>query len=159
MDRIYIVTGANGHLGGTIVRMLRRAGAAVRGLVLPAEKVADTGTVRYFKGDVRDKASLEPLFADTDGRDVVVIHTAGIVDIADKVSPAMYAVNVGGTRNITALCLEHRVSRLVYVSSVHAIPEKDGLQVLREVHHFSPDEVVGGYAKTPRSCWTPRPPA
>ena len=29
MDRIYIVTGANGHLGGTIVRMLRRAGAAV----------------------------------------------------------------------------------------------------------------------------------
>lgn len=148
MDRIYIVTGANGHLGGTIVRMLRRAGAAVRGLVLPAEKVADAGAVRYFKGDVRDKASLEPLFADTDGRDVVVIHTAGIVDIADKVSPAMYAVNVGGTRNITALCLEHRVSRLVYVSSVHAIPEKDGLQVLREVHHFSPDEVVGGYAKT-----------
>ena len=53
MDRIYIVTGANGHLGGTIVRMLRRAGAAVRGLVLPAEKVADTGAVRYFKGDVR----------------------------------------------------------------------------------------------------------
>ena len=90
MDRIYIVTGANGHLGGTIVRMLRRAGAAVRGLVLPAEKVADAGAVRYFKGDVRDKASLEPLFADTDGRDVVVIHTAGIVDIADKVSPAMY---------------------------------------------------------------------
>ena len=41
MDRIYIVTGANGHLGGTIVRMLRRAGATVRGLVLPAEKVAD----------------------------------------------------------------------------------------------------------------------
>lgn len=40
------------------------------------------------------------------------------------------------------------MSRLVYVSSVHAIPEKDGLQVLREVHHFSPDEVVGGYAKT-----------
>lgn len=128
--------------------MLRRAGATVRGLVLPAEKVADAGAVRYFKGDVRDKATLEPLFADTDGRDVVVIHTAGIVDIADKVSPAMYAVNVGGTRNITALCLEHRVSRLVYVSSVHAIPEKDGLQVLREVHHFSPDEVVGGYAKT-----------
>ena len=122
MDRIYIVTGANGHLGGTIVRMLRRAGATVRGLVLPAEKVADAGAVRYFKGDVRDKATLEPLFADTDGRDVVVIHTAGIVDIADKVSPAMYAVNVGGTRNITALCLE--------------------------VHHFSPDEVVGGYAKT-----------
>ena len=50
MDRIYIVTGANGHLGGTIVRMLRRAGAAVRGLVLPAEKVADAGAVRYFKG-------------------------------------------------------------------------------------------------------------
>ena len=46
------------------------------------------------------------------------------------------------------LCREHQVKRLVYVSSVHAIPEKNKLQVLEEVDHFSADQVVGGYAKT-----------
>ena len=30
MMRLYIVTGANGHLGGTIVRMLQKKGAPVR---------------------------------------------------------------------------------------------------------------------------------
>lgn len=82
-------------MGGTIVRMLRRRAPRVRGLVLPAEKVAGCRRRPVFQGGCPDKATLEPLFADTDGRDVVVIHTAGIVDIADKVSPAMYAVNVG----------------------------------------------------------------
>ena len=33
MMRLYIVTGANGHLGGTIVRMLQKKGAPVRGLI------------------------------------------------------------------------------------------------------------------------------
>lgn len=67
MDRIYIVTGANGHLGGTIVRMLRRRAPRCGGWYSPPRRWRDAGAVRYFKGDVRDKATLEPLFADTDG--------------------------------------------------------------------------------------------
>ena len=148
MKKLYIVTGANGHLGGVIIRLLKKAGEAVRGLILPSEQAEDGGLVRYYHGDVRDKASLEPLFADTEEQEVIVIHTAGIIDISAKASAAMAAVNVGGTRNVAELCLAHKVRRLVYVSSVHAIPEKDGLQVLEEVDHFSPDAVVGGYAKT-----------
>lgn len=31
MKNLYIVTGANGHLGSTLVRMLQRRGAEVRG--------------------------------------------------------------------------------------------------------------------------------
>lgn len=148
MKNLYIVTGANGHLGNTLVRRLSKSGAQVRGLILPSETGENTETVRYIQGDVRYKASLEPLFAATEGMNVIVLHTAGIIDISEKVTQAMREVNVGGTRNIVELCLAHRVQRLVYVSSVHAIPEKNKLQVLEEVEHFSADEVVGGYAKT-----------
>ncbi len=148
MKKLYVVTGANGHLGSTIIRQLKRKGEQIRGLILPSETAADTDTVTYIRGDVRDKASLEPLFADAADREIVVIHTAGIIDISERVTPAMYAVNVGGTRNIVELCVAHKVKRLLYVSSVHAIPEKNDLAVLREVNHFSADEVVGGYAKT-----------
>lgn len=91
---------------------------------------------------------MRPMFTDIENAEVLVIHTAGIVDISENVSPLLYDVNVGGTRNLIALCREYTVRRLVYVSSVHAIPETDKTAVLTEVKHFSPEQVVGGYAKT-----------
>lgn len=148
MKRIYIVTGAAGHLGSTIIRMLLQRGETVRGLILPTEQGYSTGNIHYIRGDIRKTSSLRPLFQNAQGCELYVIHTAGIIDISEKVSPQMYAVNVNGTKNILALCREYHVKRLLYVSSVHAIPEKKGLEVLGEVRHFSPELVVGGYAKT-----------
>lgn len=148
MKRIFLVTGAAGHLGGTLVRMLLRRGETVRGLILPTEQGIDGKTIRYIRGDVRDKESLRPLFEDLQGQEAYVIHTAGIIDISEAVSPLMRQVNVDGTKNIISLCEEYPIKRLLYVSSVHAIPEKDQLGVLTEVGHFSPDLVMGGYAKT-----------
>ena len=148
MKKLYIITGANGHLGGTIIRQLVRSDCLVRGLVLPGESVKNHHNVTYYQGDVRQRESLLPLFAGAEGMEVVVIHTAGIIDISKKTSPMLYDVNVNGVKTVARLCLEKKVKRLVYVSSVHAIPEKDKLEVLREVHAFSPKEVEGGYAKT-----------
>lgn len=148
MEKTYLVTGACGHLGGTLVRLLERTGAQVRGLRLPSEQARDRAHVTYYPGDVRDRDSLRPLFRGLADREVVVFHTAAIVDISGEVTPQMHDVNVNGTKNILALCREYGVKRLVYVSSVHAIPEKDGCAVLREVDSFSPQQVTGGYAKT-----------
>ena len=149
MKQAYLVTGANGHLGSTILRALSsRRGAELRGLVLEGEDYEPLPGVTYVSGDVRRPDTLRPLFEGLRGRQVYVLHTAGIIDISDQVSPLAYEVNVNGTRNVLALCREYRVRRLVYVSSVHAIPEGDKAQVLHEVAHFSPDQVVGGYAKT-----------
>ena len=148
MAPIYLITGAAGHLGSTLIRLLRRQGAQIRGLLLPNEEPPVPQGVEYVRGDVRDVGSLRPLFAGLSGQDIYLIHTAGIVDISDTVSPLLYDVNVNGTKNILALCREYRVKRLVYISSVHAIPEGDKACVLHEVDTFSPDAVVGGYAKT-----------
>mgnify|MGYP001075919511 CR=1 FL=1 len=148
MKRLFIITGAAGHLGNTIIRMLLHRGETIRGLILPHEQGSDGENIRYIRGDVRDKDSLRSLFEQTREREVYVIHTAGIIDISEKVSPLMYDVNVNGTKNVISLCEEYQVKRLLYVSSVHAIPEKDKLGVLTEVRHFSPELVVGGYAKT-----------
>lgn len=148
MEKTYLVTGACGHLGGTLVRLLERTGAQVRGLRLPSEQARGRAHVTYYPGDVRDRDSLRPLFRGLAGREVVVFHTAAIVDISGEATPQMHDVNVNGTKNILALCREYGVKRLVYVSSVHAIPEKHGYAVLREVDRFSPQQVTGGYAKT-----------
>ncbi len=147
MNRIYLVTGAAGHLGSTVVRMLLAAKKKVRALVLLAEKHIPEGTEVYY-GDVCDKKSIIPCFEDTCGRELIVIHCAGIVSIASRYLQKVYDVNVNGTKNIVDLCMQFKVSKLVHVSSVHAIPEKLHDQIMEEVSDFHPDKVVGLYAKT-----------
>lgn len=148
MKKLFIITGANGHLGGTIVRILSRKQIQVRGLVFGEKKEEDTENIHYYNGDVRDIDSLRPLFLGCENMETVVIHTAGIIDISNHVSPELYNVNVNGTKNILQLCREYPVKRLVYVSSVHAIPEQKRGKVTGEIGEFSPDAVIGGYAKT-----------
>ncbi|MFI3238721.1 MAG: NAD-dependent epimerase/dehydratase family protein [Lachnospiraceae bacterium] len=145
-QEIYIVTGANGHLGGMIVKQLLADNCRVRGLVLTNEVHDNLNGVEYFYGDVRDINSLEPLFSGN--QELSVIHTAAIVDISPIVSANVYDVNVNGTRNLIALCQKYQVKKFLHVSSVHAIPEKENLGIVREVDRFSSDQVVGGYAKT-----------
>ena len=147
MDRIYLVTGAAGHLGSVVTRQLIEKGETVRTLVLPGEKYIPQ-EAQTFYGDVRNKDSLKQCFEGIEGRKLIVIHCAGIVSIASKIDPVVYEVNVTGTKNIVELCIEHHAERLVYVSSVHAIPEESHGSVISETKDFNPDKVEGGYAKS-----------
>ena len=144
----YVITGANGHLGGTLVRLLSGQDCEIRGLVLSGENVKDAGNVRYFFGDVTQPQTLEPLLEGLDGGDTVLIHTAGLVDIGDRPLEELRRVNVEGTKNVIALCREHGVGRMVHVSSVHAIPIREKEAVLSETDAFSPEWVEGNYAKS-----------
>lgn len=150
MERIYLITGAGGYLGGTVVRALSEAGARVRALVMTGDEAAKARLPRgteIYEGDVCERQSCEAFFQ-TSGEEVYVVHAAGIVTIASKYDEKVRAVNVGGTENIISLCEEHKVKKLVHVSTVHAIPELAHGQVMREVNHFDPDLVKGLYAKT-----------
>ena len=148
MKRIVVVTGVKGHLGAALARTLTARGERVRGLALAGDPAPELPGVEYLPGDLRDPDSLRPLFEDTGGAPVDVIHAAGIVDVSGGAQPAMEAVNVQGTANLLALCRRYGVRRLVYVSSVHAIPEEPQGTAIREAGRFSPAWVNGEYAKT-----------
>lgn len=151
MKRVYIITGIGGHLGNTVARELLAAGETVRGFALPNEDVTMLygDAVSIVRGDVRDKASLEPLFFGlTEEDETYVIHCAGIVSVATKYDQRVVDVNVRGTENVVALCKEHNVKKLVYISSVHALPELPHGNVIHEVDGYQADAVIGLYAKT-----------
>ena len=145
---VYIVTGANGHLGSTIVRYLERQDCLIRGLLLPSEENSDRERISYYKGDITVRETMDPIFSGLEGSDIIVIHAAGLVSIGNEITPVLYNVNVNGTRNVIAMCRKYGVRRLLYVSSVHAISEGDGLSVIREVASFPKDAVTGAYAST-----------
>ena len=146
--KIYIVTGAAGHLGNTIVRQLSLQNGEVRGLVLDSDDLTllEGFNVKLYKGNICDKKSLDEIFKHDESDEVYVIHSAGLISIQNKISKKVYDVNVNGTKNIVDKCIEENVRRLVYVSSVHAIKEED--DVIKETLDFSDKYVVGGYAKS-----------
>ena len=157
--RLFLVTGALGHLGNTLVRMLVKSGCHVRGLILPIDRstALEGVDVELYVGDILNAASLESFFdfrsKGFDPSDVVVIHTAGIVSIASGFNQNIVDVNVQGTRNIVEACLQAQVGRLVYTSSVHALPELDRGETIIEIDGAAEDafsglDVVGLYAQT-----------
>ena len=145
----YLVTGATGFLGRVVAEELVRRKAQVHALVLHDDPYTDLlpKEVRTVIGDVCDKSSLSDFFADADSR-TCVIHCAGIVSVVSRPGPRLYQVNVGGTWKVLRQCMEHDVGKMVYVSSVHAIPEKPKGCIISEDCEFSPGLVDGDYAKS-----------
>lgn len=149
MSTLYLVTGATGHLGNTIIQKLISRGERVRALVLPGDKLLEQlpfGPELCF-GDVFDIATLYPFF-DSDGDELIVIHCAAIVSITTGQQQRIYNINVQGTKNVVDLCVESKVKKLVYVSSVHALPLLPKGETMTEIGEFSPLSVHGVYAKT-----------
>ncbi len=150
---IYIVTGAAGHLGSFVVQALLARGDEVRAFTLPWEKIpahveANRQLLTRYAGDVRYPQTLDQLFQSEEPAEFTLIHCAGIIAISLGKDRRVFEVNVNGTANVIAACQKHQARRLVYVSSVHAIPLLPRGQVMREVSFFSPDRVIGYYAKT-----------
>lgn len=150
MKKVYIITGANGFLGNNIIRILEKdADNEIRAFVLKDDSIKSLENLncKIYYGDVTNKESLSSIFENTNGKEVFVIHCAAIVYIKSKYNPLIYNVNVNGTKNIVDKVLELN-AKLVYVSSVHAIPEKPNNDLITEVTNFNPDDVYGLYAKT-----------
>lgn len=149
MFQRYLVTGATGFLGRAVLDELVARRAEVHALVMPNDPLAGElpREVRVFSGDVRHASSLERFFSAADPR-TCVIHCAGIVSVASHPGERIYRVNVGGTNNVLRHCERRRVGRLVYVSSVHAIPVKPKGMEITEEAVFSPELVRGDYAKS-----------
>ncbi len=111
-----VVSGANGFLGGHLVRELLDRGVQVRAADLDRGPALEGVDVEFVEIDVLDPASLRSAFADQD----VVFHLAAIISIVGDPTGMVWRVNVHGPRNAAAVALESGVGRFVHCSSVHS---------------------------------------
>ena len=141
-----VITGATGHLGNVLVRKLVSMNKKVRVLILPGEDIASLEGLEVEKvdGDVCVPDSLRKAFEGAD----IVYHCAGIISILPGQQKQLYQVNVLGTRNVVNMCLETKVKRLVYTSSIHALSEPAPGIVIDESREFNPENVLGEYSKS-----------
>jgi len=143
---LVVVTGATGHVGNVLVRTLVGRGERVRSVVPEGENVAPLAglDVEVVRASVEDRAGLARAF---DGAGTVY-HLAGIVTISSGLKRQLEQVNVRGTANVCAACRDSGVGRLVYTSSVHALPEPEHGTPVCETGELSQDAVLGEYARS-----------
>lgn len=147
--KICIITGAAGFLGNNIVRELQnRPDVELRCLLLPGTSLESLQGLRYslYYGSVTEPESLKEIFSIPSGALLYVIHCAGIVDRKPGYDPKVYAVNVQGTEIVARKTLEAG-GRLIYISSVQAMPPGKGRQPMQPATVFDPDTVIGLYSK------------
>ena len=104
-----LITGANGFIGGTLIRYYQNQGQDVIGVDLVGNG-AD-----ILEGDISQPDTISHLLKECD----VIVHTAALVSNAMQDSD-MWRVNVLATRNLITAAKEHKVRRFVQISSVVA---------------------------------------
>ncbi len=141
-----LVTGANGFIGGALVRALLEAGHRVRAFVRPhGDRRALEGlAVEIVQGDVRDRAALAAAVKGCGW----VFHAAALYRLWARDRQAFHASNVEGTRNLLEAAWEAGVERVVSTSTVGVFPPSRNGQPLTEEVEGSLDQVCGDYKRS-----------
>jgi dihydroflavonol-4-reductase len=117
MTMTVVVTGASGHIGANLLRVLTDSGFPTRSLIHVNHRGTDGLDTEIVRGDVRDIESLCQAFRGAE----MVYHLAGCISLSMKDWPRLESINVTGTRNVVEACIRAGVKRLVHFSSIHAL--------------------------------------
>lgn len=114
-----LITGANGFIGINLVKELSKRKLNLRCFVHKNNKknidVLKKLNVEIAYGDILDKGSLIKAMKNVDK----VIHLAAIVGSTE---PSInYKINYLGTKNLAEVCINKKVKRFVYVSSLASV--------------------------------------
>jgi dihydroflavonol-4-reductase len=126
-----LVTGGTGFVGSHVCRQLMATGHAVRLLVRDPQKAhtyyerLGEGEPELAVGDVTDSRSVRAALAECDG----VVHAAAGTPMQMGSVEQLFAVNVGGVRNVVDSALALGIDRIVCVSSITAIFNTDAAKV------------------------------
>ena len=141
-----LVTGATGHIGNVLTRLLLGRGERVRTIVLPNEDCSSIQDLdlEVIEGNILDTSSVQKAMQDVDR----VYHLAGIISILPGKDEWVHHVNVDGTRNVLMAALMSGVKRFVYTSSIHALANVPHGITIDEDIPFDPEHPAGEYARS-----------
>lgn len=143
-----LVTGGTGFVGSHVCRHLMVAGHTVRLLVRSQEKAqkifAEQGAAQpeMMTGDITDAGSVERAMDSCDA----VVHAAAGTPMNIESVEDLFAVNVGGVKNVVGAALAAGIERIVCLSSITAIFDPDGSKVTAD-SPLNPSSMPYGQSK------------
>ncbi len=145
-SKTVLVTGANGHLGRRLVRLLSVRGYKVYANYRTEPKIAQfcPPEATPVIGDITTPDWMPAAFKNIE----CIIHTAAMVSLRPGWDKEMYQVNVNGTKNVVTAAKAAGVKRLIHISSIAAVGGAPDGQALTESAPFNLDRTGLPYFQT-----------
>ncbi|HNX14213.1 MAG TPA: NAD-dependent epimerase/dehydratase family protein [Oscillospiraceae bacterium] len=141
----FVVTGATGHIGNNVARIL----CGVHQDVILVVRRNDDEAIAGLDAELAVGSFCDPDFLDRLlTADDIVIHCAGMIAITDEDAEEVMRVNFEGTKILADICVRKQVKKLVYISSVDAIYKPDANLPITEPSAFYPEKLEGIYGKS-----------
>ena len=118
-----LILGSSGFLGSHLVKFLLKNNEVVQfDMNPPPQKIADS---EFIKGSILDKTLVTSAMRDVD----IVYHFAAMtdIDIVNKSPAQAIEVNIAGTSNVLEACVQERIERFIFSSSVYVYSEFGGV--------------------------------
>ncbi len=131
------VTGASGHVGTNLCRMLTDRGYKVRALIHNSTKGLDDPDLEFVKGEVTSLADLKKLCEGCS----VVFHLAACISIRKSDRRCM-AVNAGSCESLLSAARSEGVRRIIHFSSIHAFSQEPFDEILDESRGLELESMV-----------------
>ena len=119
-SRQYLITGCAGFLGINLARFLLMRNQRVVSLdIAPFDYQDVKDQVKIVTGDIRDMAVVDDVMENIE----VVIHAAAALPLYERED--IYSTNIEGTRNVLESAYQHKVERVIHISTtaVYGIPD------------------------------------
>ena len=139
----YIITGATGHIGNNLVRKLISLNQEVKVLVRKIDRSIENLPIEYCVGNIFNEEFLNTHITSND----IVIHLAGIIDIKNKNKEQVYKINYEGANLIANICLNKKVKKYIFCSSVDALEMKKN-EYIKEPEYIDINKIEGNYGKS-----------
>ncbi len=142
-----LVTGGTGLVGAHLLYRLLKDGKEVRALKRETSDINKTKFVfnfygkaagqlfeeiQWVDGDLLDYESLERAVQDVE----VVYHTGALVSFNPSLKDEMLNVNEEGTANLVNICVERKIKKFCYISSIATLGNSKNGEVIDEMSYW-----------------------
>ncbi len=141
-----LVTGSTGFIGNVLIRRLLERGQKVRAFLRTTSDITalEGLPVERVTGNILDLRSLTEAFHGVD----TVYHLAAKISIMPWEDQSLRKINLEGSRNIIRACLDAKVKKLVYTSTIHALKEPPVGTTIDESMPYDPRNERGEYDRS-----------
>lgn len=151
-----LITGATGLVGSHLLVELLQKNDAVKALYRDEKSLEQVRRVFehknnsslfekiiWIKGDITDIPSLEIAFQNI----TTVYHCAALISFDPKDEELLRKTNIEGTANVVNCCIDFKINKLCYVSSIAALGDaKEHETIVTEETEWNPEKLHGDYA-------------
>lgn len=151
-----LVTGGTGLVGSHLLLHLIENGENVRAIYRKLETIQKTKNVfshykkedifekiDWVQADIIDVPSLELIFENVE----YVYHCAAFISFDPKDEDALRKTNIEGTANMVNFCIDKKIKKLCFVSSIAALGDlKENEKIITEETEWNPEKPHSDYA-------------